>query len=521
MALQASPLGLLLSGASRPRVETHPEYAYSFGDEAAELMERAGRPLDQWQRDGVTLMLACKEDGQWACYEYCEWVARQNGKGGILEARVLTGFLLLGEELILWSAHLYKTAMELFRRMKALIRALGTKVKPHDDNLWLVDGILIKISNTNGDEGFERLDTGARVLFLARSAGGGRGMSGDVNIIDETFAYTHEQHSALLYTLSARPNAQIIYTSSPPLKGEAGEIMFELRRRGDPTAPREPMDGPWEQDDSLGYRDWGLAGDLENLDGFNLDDLALAAASNPALGIRITIKTIRRELRSDRAGYPRERLGIWPKEIRSQNGAISLQHWENLADLASKRVGKISLGVDVTPERDRASIAICGVRADGRFHWQIIDERPGTDWVVKRLVELKRKHKKDLAAIVIDGKGPASSLIAALAKAGIKPSVDRDKPEAGDLLITGPQQMAEAWGQFVDAVIQLKGRHKGDASLTAGLAGAKTRPLGDGGQAWGRKGSSNIAPLVAVTLAHYGFETRAHLIVEALAPNLW
>jgi hypothetical protein len=496
-------------------------------------MVRAGRPLDQWQIDGVTLMLACRDDGQYACYEYCEWVSRQNGKGGILEARVLAGFLLLGEELILWSAHLYKTAMELFRRMKALIRALGTKVKLHDDNLWLVpaivvdkqsgelreEDVLVKISNTNGDEGFERLDTGARVVFIARSAGGGRGMSGDVNIIDETFAYTREQHSALLYTLSARPNPQIIYTSSPPLKGDAAEIMFDLRRRGDPAAPREPMDGPWEQDDSLGYRDWGLPGDLDNLDGINLDDLSLAAPTNPALGIRITMTTVRRELRSDRAGYPRERLGIWPKEIRSNNGAISMQHWENLADLASKRTGDLVLGVDVTPDRERAAIAICGKRADGLFHWQVIDERPGTDWIVKRLVELKVKHKP--VAIVIDGKSPASSLIAELAKHGIKPSENKAEPMHGDLLIVGPGDMAAAWGQFVDAVVQRKGRHKGDAVLTSALAGAKTRPLGDGGQAWGRKGSSNIAPLVAVTIAHHGFETRAHLVVQDRTPNLW
>ena len=526
MASLTSPLGLPLSGAAKPRVETRPQFAYTYGDEAVDLMARAGRPLDQWQADAVALMLAVREDGKWACFEYCEWVSRQNGKGGILEARALTGWLLLGEELIMWSAHEYKTAMEAYRRVKALVRALGTKVRENNDNLWYVDGvladgtagqILVKFNNTNGEECLERLDTGARIKFIARSDGSGRGFSGDLNIIDEAFAYTQEQHSALLYTLSARPNPQLIYTSSPPIRGDRGEIMFELRRRGDPTAPREE---PWVQDPSLGYRDWGLAGDLDNLDGIRLEDLSLAARTNPALGIRITVETVQRELRSDRAGYPRERLGIWPTEVRTSNGAISLQHWDGLADEKSKRVGDIAIGVDITPERDRASIAICGRREDGLFHWQVIDERPGIDWIVKRLVELVKKYKP--VAIVIDGKSPAGSLITALSKVGIKTSEDKAKPRRGDLLITGPQDMADAWGQFVDAVRERRGRHRGDVHITGALAGAKTRTLGDGGQAWGRKGSTNIAPLVSVTLAHHGFEIRAHLVVDRdLAPNVW
>ncbi|WP_147252572.1 hypothetical protein [Micromonospora endolithica] len=531
-ASSASPLGLPLRGAERPRVETHPEYAYSYGEEAAELMRRARRPLDGWQVDGVTLMTSCREDGQWACYEYCEWVSRQNGKGGMLEARALTGFLLLGEQLILWSAHLYKTAVEMFRRVKALIRALGRKVKPNNDDLWWVpavvvdeetgepreEEVLVKVSNANDNRGFERLDTGARILFIARSAGGGRGMSGDVNIIDETFDYDRDEHSALLYTLSARPNPQIIYTSSPPLKGDTGEIMYDLRRRGDPTAPRDADDGPWEQDPSLGYRDWGHAGDLDDIQ-VDIDDPATAAEVNPAYGIRISLETIERELRSDRAGYPRERLGIWPREIRAQNGAvISGELWEALADRESKRVGDIAIAIDVSPERDGA-IAIAGVRADGLAHWELIENRQGTDWIVDRVVALKTKHNP--LVIAIDGKGPAGSLVSDLMKRGIKPSADPQEPKHGDLVVSGPQDMADAWGKFVDTAKQKQGRHRGQPHLDAALGGAKIRSIGDGGTAWGRKHSANIAPLVAVTLAHWAYETRAHLIVAEAAPNIW
>jgi hypothetical protein len=51
-------------------------------------------------------------------------VGRQNGKNAILEARELAGLFLLGEKLIIHTAHEQKTASEHFRRM--LNRIKGT-----------------------------------------------------------------------------------------------------------------------------------------------------------------------------------------------------------------------------------------------------------------------------------------------------------------------------------------------------------------------------------------------------------
>jgi hypothetical protein len=47
-------------------------------------------------------------------------------------------------------------------------------------------------------------------------------------------------------------------------------------------------------------------------------------------------------------------------------------------------------------------------------------------------------------------------------------------------------------------------------ALDAAVAGAQQRPLGDS-WAWARKGLSvDICPLVALTLARWGWATRAH-----------
>jgi hypothetical protein len=60
---------------------------------------------------------------------------------------------------------------------------------------------------------------------------------------------------------------------------------------------------------------------------------------------------------------------------------------------------------------------------------------------------------------------------------------------------------AQACGEFFDAAQQDRLRHLGSTELTAAVAGAATRNLGEA-WAWARKKSSvDISPLVACTLA--------------------
>jgi hypothetical protein len=492
-----------LTGAAKPRVSTHPAYVDTYGPEAIELMVRAGQPLDAWQCDSLTLMLAVRGDGKWACFECAEIVARQNGKGGILEARVLAGLFLLGERLIMWSAHEYKTAMEAYLRVRFLIHNLI--------QAGVVDQADVKFNNTNGEEGVEILSTGQRLKFIARSKSSGRGFSGDVNIIDEAFAYTPQQQAALMPTMSARPNPQIIYTSSPPLTGDTGEVLYALRARGEAGG-----------DDSLGWRDWGLAGDLDFLDGIDLDDLAAWAAANPALRIRITLETIGRERRSmSPVDFARERLGIWPKKVGAGAGLIDAKLWASLADTGSVASDLKTFAVDVTPARDHASIAVYSPRPDGPGHVELIDYRPGTDWVVARLAALKVTWNP--VAIALDPRGPAGSLLLDLEQVGITAPTDPERPRRGDLALAGTQDVAAACGRIVDAARQQQLRHIDQPQLNLAVLGAAIRPLGDA-WAWGRKvATQDISPLVAITLARWAHEVREPLVLadyDALA-NIW
>lgn len=491
-----------LRGATRPRILVVPPTTVdTFGPEAAELSAQAGLKLDPWQCDGLDVMLGIRADGKWACFEYCELCSRQNGKTtGLFAPRALFGFLMLGEPLIMWSAHEYKTAMESFRLFRRLIYALGRPVKP---NLVAIeiDGsdVPVKISNTNGEEMFERLDTEARVKFIARSKSAGRGFTGNINLVDESFALTEAQKEAFGPTMLAVPNPQVIYASSPPLDGVSGDALFDLRKRA--------LAGG---DDSLAYRDWGLEGDLDELHLIDLDDRSNWERTNPSLGFRLTEESIGRLRRmlSDR-GFGRECMGVWPKRVES-GGAIDVARWASMVDSLSRRDGAVGIGLDITPTRDFAAIALYGTRPDGVGHGQLVDYRAGTEWILPRLAELCAALKP-----VAVGMGSATyrSLKPDLAKAGLELPEKPDEPQRGDLAVAGGVDMSAACGQMIDATRQANFRHIGQPQLDTAVSGAQTRLVGDT-IAWSRKdATTDICPLVALTVARWAFLAR----VDALA----
>jgi hypothetical protein len=483
------------------RVSRYPSYVHTSGEDASDLVRAAGLKLDDWQQWILHHALGERDDGNWAATRVALLVARQNGKGGILEARCLAGLLLFGEEMILWSAHEYRTTMQMFRRVKKCIRKLGKRVKESDDNLYKVGGVLIKIDNTHGEEGVVRLDTDAKIQFIARSKNAGRGFTADCIIWDEAYALTDEQIDAQMPMQVAKPNAQIWYTSSPPLDSVAGQVLFRVRRRALTGESR-----------NAAYFDYGAEGCLDDLKTVNLDDRDLWRATNPAYACgRITEQSIQ-ELRDDMSdvGFAREILGIWPPDLSVGYQVIPADDWTAAEDRNSQVQLPVALAAAVSLDRKRAAIAACGRRPDGKLHVEItseefpggevlLDNRPGGPWVVQRLAALARAHKP--CAIVMDEFGPTGSLIPEAEEAGLE--ITRIK--TGDV--------GRAFGMFYDAVsgadvASRNLRHLGQPELTAAVAGATKRSIGDA-SAWDRRNAAiDITPLVAATNALWGWATR-------------
>lgn len=471
--------------AVAPRVQHLPRFATTAGDEAIDQAAAAGLFLDPWQQYVLRQSLGERADGRWAAFEVGLVVARQQGKGSVLEARELAGLLHFGEKLIMHTAHELKTSMEHFRRLMALFDSsddLRKRVK--------------RVVTANGKEGIEMVN-GARLHCIARSKGSGRGFSGDLVVLDEAYALTPAQMEATMPTMLAMDNAQVWYTSSPPLDPVSGEVLMAVRRRGVSGA-----------EDRMAWFDYGIAGSLDNLRDIDLDDRANWYAALPALRSgRVREENVQsmRSLLTTDEGFAREILGIWPPDLSAGYVVIPADDWTQACDPKSRVSGTVVFSAAVALDRSNASVALVGARADGLRHLEVVESGKGSGWVVPSLVRLVAQHKP--AAVVIDEFGPTGSLIPDLEQAGV--TVER----------IGTSDAARAFGMFYDGICgqpyvdkdtqetvnPRNLRHLGQDELGAAVAGAVKRSLGDG-SAWDRKNAAvDITPLVAVTNANWGF----------------
>lgn len=455
----------VLPGAQSPRLRSVPPFSASAGDEAVELAAAAGLLLDPWQRDVLRGALAEREDGGWSTFEVGVVVPRQNGKGAILEARELAGLFLFGERLILHSAHEFRTAVEAFLRILQLIESTPD-----------LDHLVKKVSRSHGDEGIE-LKSGARLNFVARTGGSGRGLSADTVILDEAFNLPDAAISALMPTMSARENPQIWYTSSAVNAEEHrnGWVLTRLRNRA--LAGEDP---------SLAYFEWSADEERYKADpdAYALDEQAWAEA-NPGLGMRIPTDHVQNEQRTMAPKpFAVERLGIgdWPKEADASS-VFGEGAWEACIDLAAVLPESFALAADAPPDRSEAYVAAAGVG-----HVEITETKRGLGWVFDYLAEKARKHN---CTVAIDGRGALAGLIPKLEDAGVR------------VLTLNASDVAKGCGQFYDAVVERRLSHLDDPMLNLAVNGATQRPLGDA-WAWDRKSATvSISPLIAATNALY------------------
>lgn len=469
--MSTSSPGDALRGSQRPLVSSVPDYVSSSGPEAIELAALAGLDLDPWQKWVLTQWLGEGPDGKWAAFECGLVVPRQNGKNFVVEARELYGLFVLGEGLIVHSAHEYSTAHEHFLRLEARIADTPELSKR-----------VMKVARSHGDEGIDLRD-GSRIRFKTRTKGGARGLSADCLILDEAMILAEPALAALMPTVSARDNPQVIYCGSAvdSQVHKDGVVLSRIRERG--VAGGDP---------SLCYQEWSVPIELAQLTESDAGDVEYWAQANPALGTRIAVD----HLENERRGVaPRtfavERLGIgdWASTAPEDAPVIDPEAWLACLDPDSKIKGPKTFGVDIPLSREAACITVAGTRADGVPTVEVVDYAPGVGWVVDRVAELAKEHH---GQVVIDDHGPAGNLIAPLEQLRV-PLVKLDT--AG---------IAQAAASFLDAVHGVQMRHKGEEVLTAAVASAVKRPIGDR-FAWGRrKAAGDVAPLIAASNALYG-----------------
>lgn len=458
-------------GAQEPRVSSWPKYRTTTGDEAIDLCDLAGLYLDPWQQFVLRHSLGERPDGKWSAFEVGLCVPRQNGKGSLIVARELVGLFLLGERLIIHSAHQQDTSLEGLKRLEQYIRdtpELHERVKAY--------------RHSNGTEGIE-LETGSRISFRTRTGGGGRGFTADCLILDEAMFLPEDTIAALLPTLSSRPNPQLWYTGSAvdQLSHRDGIVFARVRERGAAGT-----------DKSLAYFEWSADLDIDKMTREDTTDPVHWAEANPAMGFRPGLSPD--QINRERAGmsvrtFAVERLGVgdWPKTDGTAAKALDPVAWED--GQSEESVAFTAYAFDVPPDRSFACIAGAGSWGDDWWGVHPVARERGTGWVVDYLTDLAPD------VLVCDGRSPAHSLVPELERAGLT------------VITATTQELAEACGVFYDAVDQRLLLHD-SVDLDNAVDGANTRPLGDA-FAWARRTSTaDISPLVACTLALWAAQTR-------------
>lgn len=492
-------------GSETPRVFTPPlrklTARTSLGFSVIEFAETVLEiELLPWQRWLLIHMLELLPDNSLRFRTVIVLVARQNGKSTLSQIVALWFMYVYGVALVIGTAQDLDVAEEIWQGAVDL-------AEESPDLAPLIERVI----KVNGKKALE-LKNGERYKVKAANRRAGRGLSGDVILLDELREHqSWDAWGAITKTTMARAMALILALSNA---GDATSVVLRYLRKmchaaiGDPDGinaedpaaallPKseeddEPLDFEIDiEDDSVAIFEWSASPgrDIRDRDGW--------AEANPAMGYTITERTIASAARTDPEWIFRtEVLCQWSEG--SLEGPFPPDSWEKSADENSRRApgADIALCVDVSWDRSQSHIGLASMRADGNVHVEVIASRTGTSWVTEWLTDPDRSEAVLSAPVAVQAKGaPCASLVGPLREAGV------------EVVEWGGSELGAGTGAFYDRVRAAVGegaaetglRHRSQAPLNIAAANAATKPLGDS-WCWDRRKSAvDVSPLVAVT----------------------
>jgi hypothetical protein len=422
--------------------------------------------FDPWQDGAGRLILAKRADGLYAADTVVVSIPRQVGKTFLIGAIIFALCIINPGLTVIWTAHRFKTARETFLSMKASAtrKVMGAHVDPE------------AIHSAAGNESIN-FRNGSRVIFGARERGGGRGFSEvDVLVFDEAQILTSNAMDDMVPTTNAAKNPLILLTGTPPRPVDPGEVFTLLRDAalsGDSSdtlyieLSADPSASPSDRDQ------WRVA--------------------NPSFPYRTSERAILRMKKNlTDASFLREGLGIWDET--SSGVVITNDMWVRVRDPRSHRFGEdVVFGVAVDENSDTGvktgAVVVACLNPAGRTHLEVVEAGEGTGWIVPRLEQLRERRRP--RAVVVDSSGPAGALL---------PDMQRMQ---GRLILAPLSVHRRACGAFLDAVKDRKLAHTGQQPVLSHSVAAGKRKQSEDGWVWRR--AEGTAPLIAATLAHYGW----------------
>lgn len=488
-----------LHGSTEPRIFTPPlrkltadtTLGYAVIEFARDV---CGVTLYPWQEWLLIHGLELHPDGGFRFRTLVVLVARQSGKSMLSVILSLFFMYVLGRELVIGTAQDLDVAEEIWQEAVDLVEETPD-----------LDALKERVVKVNGKKALE-LKTGERYKVKAANRRAGRGLSGELILLDELREHqSFDAWGAITKTTMARPDAQVWALSNA---GDATSIVLRYLRKkahlalGDPDGLAEPGEAEAElaaieesedfepDGDSLGIFEWSAP------PGCDIHDRNGWAQANPALGYGyVTERSLKAAVDTDPDWIFRtECLCQWSEG--SLVGPFPPGAWEAGID-GDSRIAQDSpraWSVDVSHDRGMSYIAVAGFREDGDPHVEVVAQRAGTSWVADWFSE---KESRLAWPVSFQLRGaPVSSLADSLAEV-----------DGLTVLEWQGSALGAATGAFYDGVrceatdgLQpARIWHRPQPVLDVAAATATIKPLGES-YVWSRaKSPTDVAPLVAVT----------------------
>ncbi|MFJ4168376.1 hypothetical protein ACIPY3_02585 [Paenarthrobacter sp. NPDC089714] len=482
--------------------------------------------LFPWQKWFLIHALELLTDGSFRFRTVVLLVARQNGKSTLAQVLALFFMYIRAARLVIGTAQNLDIAEEVWAGAVEIAEEceeLASEIK--------------KVNQTNGKKSLD-LVTGERYKVQTASRRGGRGLSGDLILLDELREHqSWDAWGAITKTTMARALALILALSNA---GDASSIVLRYLRKmahaslGDPdginsdglapellmaTTPEEQEEleesvGDLE-DDALGIFEWSAP------PGCARDDRDGWAAANPSLGYSITERAIASACKTDPEWVFRtEVLCQWNDGVTE--GPFPSGSWEAGQDVRSEIPAEnpVTYCVDTEHDRTRSFVAAAGRRADGELHVELVASKYGLGWLVDWFKS--RASEQRPMRVVVQARGaPVTGVLEDL----------KEIPFL-EVIEWGGTDLGVGCGKFYDAVrahvwtpdLELgeteadrpvRVYHLPQPFLNIAAGTAVTKPLGDS-WAWNRQASPfGAAPLMAVSGAVWDVLQPAELVTES------
>lgn len=479
--------------APAPRLGTERQPARpTIGPYMARIGETLGYPFHEWQHtlanvSGELVARSAPRPGQslkrlHAQYVGC-LVGRQSGKTAWAVSRIVAQMCMPNEGDI---AEMFGLERIVPQKVIYTAQSRINAVSKWSEHLDIIDGSIElrrnikRVSRATGREECVFVN-GSTYKPITPNRKGARGLSTDLVIVDEALAHPSWLLSVLRPTMGQRHGAKGCVGGQFVVISNAGdddsELLNHMQELGieslsDPLASRV-------------WLEWSAPPDCDPLD----ESVWLSTMPTLEQDNGIDIDFMREEARSMRLDdFMREYLCMRVAKSRAQ--LIPTERWMSLYRNDIINPGEFALGVDMTPDRSRASIVAAG-KIDGYLPVEVVEGREGVEWLIEAVSDIAHKWNVPVA---IDAGSACGSIIPMLEKLDVA------------VIKLGTREVIHAAGLFYDSVLSKRIAHMNDYRLNDAVTGCSKRAVADR-WAFDRLGNVDISPLTAASFAVWAIET--------------